>query len=131
MKYRVGETLFRCVIDDETGRPAYDAYRVRSVRGGKVHAIQVNEWTWIKLAWGRDQARGWAKRIEPLYRQSCREGERFDNLHRTKGAALRQARKCHGEMIERHKRYASNAHALAEKRINDSQQRVVGGQVDR
>ena len=108
MKYRVGETLFRCVIDDETGGPAYDAYRVRSVRGGKVHAIQVNEWTWIKLAWGRDQTRGWAKRIEPLYRQSCREGERSDNLHRTKGAALRQARQWNEARIERMNRYSSN-----------------------
>ena len=108
MKYRIGETLFRCVIDDETGRSTYDAYRVRSVRGGKVHAIQVNEWTWIKLAWGRDQARGWAKRVDPLYRRSCREGERFDTLHRTKGAALRQAHKWDKARIERMNRYSSN-----------------------
>jgi hypothetical protein len=108
MKYRIGETLFRCVIDDETGRPSYDTYRVRSIRGDKVHAVQVNEWTWIKLAWGKDQTYGWADRIDPLYRQSCREGERFDCLHRTKGAALRQARKWHEAMIERWNRYDSN-----------------------
>lgn len=109
MKYKEGELLVRCVIDDETGRPVYDTYRVRTIRGGKVHAIQINEWTWIKLAWGKDQTRGWAKQIDRLYRESCREGERFDTLHRTKGAALRQARKWHKARIERRNRYASNA----------------------
>lgn len=108
MKYRSGETLVRCVIDDETGRPSYDNYRVRSILCGKVYAVQVNEWTWVKLAWGRDKAHGWARVIDPLYRQSCREGERFDCLHRTRGAALRQARKWHKAMIERRRLYAAN-----------------------
>jgi hypothetical protein len=97
------------MIDDETGRPVYDTYRVRTIRGGKVYAVQVNKWTWIKLAWGKDQSRGWAKKIDPLYRQSCREGEQFDCLHRTKGLALRQAKKWQQARIERHNRYSSNA----------------------
>lgn len=108
MKYRVGETLVRCMIDCDTARPSYDTYRVRSIRGGKVHAVHVNEWTWVKLAWGKDQSHGWATTIDPLYRTSCREGERFDCLHRTKGAALRQARKWHAATIERRNRYNSN-----------------------
>ena len=109
MKYRVGEMLVRCIIDDETGRPVYDTYRVRSIRGGKVHAIQVNEWTWIKLKWGKDQSRGWATTIDSVYRVSCREGERFDCLHRSKDAALRQAKKWQQDRIERRNRYSSNA----------------------
>jgi len=108
MKYREDETLVRCIIDDDTGRPSYDAYRVRSIRGGKVHAIQVNEWTWIKLAWGKNQTRRWAKTIDQLYRKTCREGERFDCLHRTKGAALRQAKLWQQARIERRNRYSSN-----------------------
>jgi hypothetical protein len=107
VKYREGETLVRCIIDEETGRPSYDTYRVRTIRG-KVHAIQVNEWTWIKLKWGKDQSRGWATTIDSVYRVSCREGERFDYLHRTKGAALRQAKKWQQARIERRNRYASN-----------------------
>ena len=109
MRYKKGEMLVRCIIDDETGRPSYDTYRVRTIRGGKVHAIQVNEWTWIKLKWGKDQSRGWATTIDSVYRVSCREGERFDCLHRTKGAALRQAKKWQQDRIERRNRYSSNA----------------------
>jgi len=108
VKYRKRETLVRCIIDDETGRPSYDTYRVRTIRGGKVHAVQINEWTWIKLKWGKDQARGWAQTIDPVYRDACREGERFDCLHRTKGAALRQAKKWQQARIERRNRYSSN-----------------------
>ena len=111
MRYKKGEMLVRCIIDDETGRPVYDTYRVRSIRGGKVCAIQVNKFTWVKLAWGKDQTRGWAKTIDSLYRHTCREGERFDCLHRSKDAALRQARKWEKARIERRNRYASNAQA--------------------
>lgn len=111
MKYREGETLVRCIIDDETGRPSYDTYRVSTIRGGKVYAIHINEFTWIKLKWGKDQSRGWAKTIDPVYRESCREGERFACLHRTKGAALRQAKKWQQARIERWNRYSSNSEA--------------------
>ena len=114
MKYRVGETLFRCSIDDETGRPSRDTYRVRSIRGGKVHAVQINEWTWVKLEWGRNQAHGWADSINEVYRVSCLVGERFDYLHRTKGAALRQARKWHQASIERANRRADRPAAQGE-----------------
>ena len=104
VNYKPGETLYRCIIDEDTLWPHIDVYRVRSVRAGKVHAIQINPWTWIKLKWGTDQARGWAKTIDPVYRDSCRYGERFDYLHRTRGAALRQARKWHLARIARRER---------------------------
>ncbi len=101
MKYRLGQKLVRCLIDGDTLRPSYDVYMVRSIRGGKVYAVLVNEFTWVKLAWGRDQSRGWARVIDPVFRLSCREGCRFDYLHTTKCAALRQARKWHALTIER------------------------------
>ena len=105
VKYKIGETLHRCVIDGDTGRPSRDIYRVRSIRGGKVHAVMINDLTWVKLKWGKDQTRGWALVIDPVYRMSCREGERFSCLHRTEGAALRQAKQWHQQMIERLARY--------------------------
>jgi hypothetical protein len=101
MKYRIGEPLFRCVIDADTGRSSFDTYRVRSIRGCKVYAVQVNKWTWVRQACGKEQTREWAAVIDPVWRTSCREGERFDCLHRTKGAALRQARKWHAAMLAR------------------------------
>lgn len=116
MKYKTGETLHRCVIDGDTGRPSRDIYRVRSIRGGKVHAVMVNALTWVRLERGKDQTRGWALVIDPVYRMSCREGDRFSCLHRTEGAALRQAKQWHKNMIERCARYAfADARKVVEK----------------
>jgi len=105
MKYKIGEELHRCIISDETGRPEYDLFRVRSFRGGKVTVILVNQFTWVKLEWGKNQARGWAKRIDCLFYQQCRLGEKFGYLHRTKAAALKQAREWHEAMMLRRCQY--------------------------
>jgi hypothetical protein len=89
------------MIDSDTGRPLYDVFKVRSIRAGKVFAVQLTEFTWVKLNWGKDQTKGWANGIPSIYRTECREGEKFDCLHRSKTAALRQARQWHKAMLDR------------------------------
>ena len=111
MKYRIGEKLHECTIDDETGRPSYTEWRIRSQRGGRWHAVQINQWTWIKLHWGRDQTYGWAPSIYPLWRRSWPVGETAPGLFRTRPQALAHERRREAAAIERRSRQERGAGA--------------------
>ena len=91
-EYKIGETLWSCYIEDGK-RPVYMEHRVRSKRGGRWHAITITGYTWVKLRWGADQTRGWAKNIPNCCRHSCEVGETFPGLFRTKRQALSYAKR--------------------------------------
>ena len=103
MKYRISEILYSCEIDDETGRASYCEWGIRSICGGKVHAILRDEFTRVKLRRGKDQMRGWAKYIPACCRETRAIGVAFNFLFRTKEQALKYARK---RRLAREKRLA-------------------------
>ncbi len=101
MKYRIGEMLHACWINDETGRPSYSQYVVRTKRGGRFHAILKDEYTWVRLKRGKDKTMCWAKSIPAYCRESCEVGEKFRGLFRTKKQALAYAKKSRQRFLRR------------------------------
>ena len=101
MKYKLGETLHSCYIDDETGRASYSQYVVRTKRAGRFHAILKDQCTWVRSRKGKDKTMKWADSIPSWCRESCEVGEKFTSLFRTKRQALAYAKKCLAAMEKR------------------------------
>ncbi|GEM_PF-5871865 len=111
MKYKIGETLWLCTLDDETGRPSsYDQFVVRTKRGGKFFAVLKEKGlTWVKKS-KRHGDWGWDDSIPDYCRYSCKVGEKFEGLERTKPHALRTAKRLRAAREKRmQKRYNAEA----------------------
>lgn len=81
MKYKIGEILYSCYLEDGK-RPSYSKWKIRTKRSGKFYAIMINDYTWVKHQWG--QPRDFAKAIPDYCRDSCKVGDKFRDLFRTK-----------------------------------------------
>lgn len=73
IKYRVGQSLYDVLVGNN-GACELTEWIVRTIRGGKVTAIKKDQFTWVKLS-SKNGDWGWAKSIDPLWRQSWSCGQ--------------------------------------------------------
>jgi hypothetical protein len=85
MSYKIGQELYTLSIEDD-GKCSIETYKVRTIRHGFVYAILVASFTWGKKS-TRHGDFGWLDPINSCFRQSCKIGEKFHNLHTTKRGA--------------------------------------------
>jgi hypothetical protein len=91
MKYKEGQTLYSVCIEDD-GKCSMDIYKVRTIRGGIVHAILFDTFTWGKKSKKHGDF-GWLDPIPNWCRERCKEGEKFRHLYTTKLSAWKDAEK--------------------------------------
>lgn len=93
MNYKIGQALYQVYTGDEINNYKCElwTYIVRSERGGFFYAIYKTEFTWVKQS-KKHGDWGWAKVIDPLYRDKTPVGEKFRDLHTTKLAAWKAAK---------------------------------------
>ena len=85
--YKVGQELYWCYFDEETGKCELDTHKVRTIRGGMVYVIEfVKGVTWVKRS-RKHFDWGWADNIPRVRRSRCRQGDKFAILHTTKRQA--------------------------------------------
>lgn len=87
MRWKVGQSLWMVMIDDDS-KITMEEYVIRTIRGGKVHAIWKLQCTWGKRS-TKSGDFGWLSPIPAWTRNSWKiDGEPW-NLHTTKLQAIR------------------------------------------
>lgn len=69
MTFKIGQELYRAWADDE-GKCQCDVWVVRTIKAGKITAIERNEWTWVRNPDKFGGPRVWAKSIGKHERRS-------------------------------------------------------------
>ncbi|WP_298983388.1 hypothetical protein [uncultured Roseibium sp.] len=91
MSVRVGDQYWHAYYNEDADKIEWCDYRVRTIRGGYVYAIQKVD----NITWGKRSKKhgdfGWLKSIPSYCRERWRVGEKSDYLSKTKSAALRNA----------------------------------------
>ena len=86
MKYKEGQTLYEYISSDTKGTVEIQEWRVRSIRKGRVTAIAVTSFTWVKLSKKHGHF-GWAKSIPQWCRETFSPADTSLRLQTTKRAA--------------------------------------------
>lgn len=87
--WKVGQSLWMLLVDEETGQPKMEEYIIRTIRGGKVTAIWKLQCTWGKRSTKHGDF-GWLKRIPAWTRGTWKvDGKLPMNLFTTKLQAIR------------------------------------------
>ena len=95
MALKIGQPFFQVHIDPMDGTCVMAEYRVRTIRGGKVTAIQYMPGiTWVKLS-TKSGDYGWDKSIAPVFRKTWPETDSCEDqgLFTTRSKAWRAAQK--------------------------------------
>ena len=90
---KIGQSYFRISADDD-GKTDWGEYVVRTIRGGRVHAIWKTSFTWVKKS-SKHFDWGWADYIPDWCRESWRVGDKPQYVHSTKLQAINAAIKDH------------------------------------
>lgn len=89
-KYKVGQELYWVFFDDEDGKCELVIYKVRTIRGGVVYAVEfIKGTTWVKKS-RKHFDWGWADNIPGRCRSRCGQGDKFTLLHTTKRQAYHE-----------------------------------------
>ena len=93
MKYKVGQELYSCWADCDTGRINVSVYKIRTIRGGYVYAILLLKYvTWVKKS-KKHYDWGWDDSIPGWLRRKVKVGEKFTDIFTTKRQAYLDCKK--------------------------------------
>lgn len=97
MKYKKGQKLYQCCIDDNC-KVSIDEWRVSTINKNGTYAILVTPYTWTNKAtkgkrFSKTINMGWASDIPAWCRKYARPGADFYDLHTTPLAAARAEEK--------------------------------------
>ena len=85
---KVGDIFYSFHVDDETLKSEFSEYTVRTIRGGKIYAIEKNCCTWGRRSKKHGDF-GWLESFNPMWRHSWRiDGKLPWGIFRTKLMAV-------------------------------------------
>ena len=87
MNYRIGQELYETYADED-GKCEIKKWKVRTIRGGCVYAVQKSGCTWGKLS-SKNGDFGWFKDIPDFLRRKADVGEKIWGLYTTRLQAWR------------------------------------------
>lgn len=87
-RWKVGQSLFRVLTDEENGKVEFDTYEIRTIRGGYAYAILRAPYTWGKISKKHGDF-GWLPRIPKWCREKWAVDDEPRGLFTTKLAAIR------------------------------------------
>lgn len=90
---KVGQILYACYSDSDTGKVSFEEYVVRTIRKGKVYAIMKAPFTWGKKS-SKHGDFGWLDPVPAWCRQRV-DGDMCSWLFTTKLQAIRAEIKDH------------------------------------
>jgi hypothetical protein len=89
----VGRQLFDVDVDYLSGECEMQIWEIRTIRVGKITAIQRNEWTWVKLS-SKNGDWGWARSIDSFWRKTWPQNAEIpSSLSTTRAGAWRRVLK--------------------------------------